>query len=224
MSQAQRKAPWIVCTVAVVTGVLTACSATPAAGPTVTVTAPAPTSASAPASPEAVPEPEPSVSTLAPGEVAPQNMRPRPTWAETPTKERVLACRASEAAFAASPEPLAIRRNGTTNRIPTYEEYELALEARRRAMDLEQVEFGLMMMTVYWWDKISILSAAMSGNPKKMKKLVYEGTFIWGGDGKPVDFWDGIELLNDACATVGTVTSFGSLPTHQPPDWLMSGE
>ncbi len=77
---------------------------------------------------------------------------------------------------------------------------------------------------VYWWDKISILSAAMSGNPKKVKKLVYEGTFIWGGDGKPVDFWDGIELLNDACATVGTVTTFGSLPTHQPPDWLVSGE
>jgi hypothetical protein len=222
MISKNRKATWVVCTVAVVTGVLTACSATPAAGPTVTVTAPA--SSPEPAPQSAPPSaPTPSVSTLAPGEVAPQNMRPRPTWGETPTKERVVACRAAEAAFAASPEPLVIRRNGTTNRIPTYEEYELALEARRKAMDLEQVEFGLMMMTVYWWEKISILSAAISGNPKKMKKLVYEGTFIWRGDG-PVDFWDGIELLNDACATVGTVTSFRSLPTRQPPDWLQRDE
>jgi len=105
--------------------------------------------------------------------------------------------------------------------VPSYEEYELAVEARRKAMDLQQVEFGLMMMNLYWADKVSLLSAAISGDRARMKELVDGGTFIMGGDGKPVDFWDGIELLNDACATVGTVTSFGSLPTRTPPDWLV---
>lgn len=219
MTQRHRHEVWIGCALAVVAGSLSACNSTPAAAPTVTVTAPAP--APEPTQSSAVaPTPTPSESTLAPGEVAPQNLRPRPTWAENPSKERVIACRAAEAAFAASPEPLVIRKNGTTNRVPSYEEYELAVEARRKAMDLEQVEFGLMMMTLYWWDKVSILSAAISENPAKMKKLVNGGAFIMGGDGKPVDFWDGIELLNDACATVGTVTSFGSLPTRTPPDWF----
>ena len=128
------KAPRVAFTVAALAGVLTACNSTPAAAPTVTVTAPA-SSPEAAAASEPPAAPTPSVSTLAPGEVAPQNMRPRPTWAETPTKERVVACRAAEAAFAASPEPLVIRRDGTTNRIPTYEEYELALEARRKAKE-----------------------------------------------------------------------------------------
>lgn len=144
-----------------------------------------------------------------------------PSFGASPSKERVEACRASEAAFAASPEAIGFSENGQTTRIPSYEEYELAREAWRRASDLEDVEPGLSLMTNYWWDQSSLLGAATTGDRKLVRKALNPGNFLIGGNGQPVDFWGGIELLNDACAAVGSVTNFSELPTHQPPDWYL---
>lgn len=144
-----------------------------------------------------------------------------PSFSSTPSKERVEACRASEAAFAASPEAIGFSENGKTTRIPSYEEYELSREAWRRASDLESVEPGLRLMTFYWWDRTSLYGAAASGDRKLVRKALRPGNFLMGGNGQPVDFWGGIELLNDACAAVGSVTNFKELPTHQPPDWVL---
>lgn len=198
---------------------LAACTSAPTVSPTVTVTA----SPSEPLMSETAPTsvaPTPSASTLAPGEVEPGNYRPFPTWADEATPERVLACRAAEAAFAAQPAPLVLKPNGRTNRVPSIEEYDLAMEAYRKAFKLQQVEFGLNLMWLYWGDMRTMLAAAMSGDPADVKKIVNDQTFIMGGDGKPVDFWAGAELLNNACASVGAVTKFGPLPTRQPPDWF----
>ena len=144
-----------------------------------------------------------------------------PSFSSTPSKERVEACRASEAAFAASPEAIGFSENGKTTRIPSYEEYDLSREAWRRASDLESVEPGLRLMTFYWWDRMSLYGAAASGDRKLVRKALRPGNFLMGGNGQPVDFWGGIKLLNDACAAVGSVTSFSELPTHQPPEWYL---
>ena len=196
-----------------------------AAAPTVTVTVtatPGPSSSAPPAeSASASPSKSSSPNVLPTQLDETRTPYALPSFASTPTKERVEACRASEAAFDASPAPLAISDNGKTNRVPSYEEYDLAREAWRRASDLEEVEPGLRLMAVYWWDRASLTGAAATGDRKLVRKALKPGNFLMGGNGQPVDFWAGVELLNDACAAVGSVTSFSELPTHQPPDWYL---
>lgn len=211
---------WVLLAVLAVSG----CAATPTI--TVTVTATPGPSLSAP---EDVSKAPPPSTSPAPTDLPTRLDESRmplalPTFASTPTKERVEACRASEATFEAMPASLAISDNGKTNRVPSYQEYELAMEAWRRASDLEEVEPGMRLMTEYWWDRSKLTQAAATGDRKLVLKALNPGNFLIGGNGQPVDFWAGVELLNDACAAVGSVTSFNELPTHQAPGWYLEGD
>jgi len=68
----------------------------------------------------------------------------------TASKERVLACRAAERAFATSPETLVVKSNGATNRIPTSKEVSAYEKAWRAAMALNTVEPELQEMSRYF--------------------------------------------------------------------------
>jgi hypothetical protein len=134
-----------------------------------------------------------------------------PEFSLTASKERVLACRAAERAFATSPELLVVKPNGATNRIPTSKEVSAYEKAWRAAMALNAVEPELQEMTRFFGQRSLLLGAAALQDRELVRQaaMLDVTIFTTGGDERsPLDLWNGA-LLDEACAAVGSVTAFG---------------
>ncbi len=155
---------------------------------------------------------QPSVNVETPPVIAPEPLATEtaPPFSATPSRERVIACRAAEQAFATSPKPLVIRENGSTNRIPRDREIAAYKAAMHAAFDLEAVEPELGEMSFYFFQRLGLLRAAAAQDGELVKKSAGIGVTLstpGGPDRSPLDLRDAT-LLDDACAAVGSVTTF----------------
>ena len=140
----------------------------------------------------------------------PPSPEPEPMFSSSPTPERVIACRAAERAFSTSPKPLVIRRNGSTNRVPSSREVIAYEEAMHAAMDLGRVEPELQEMSTYFFSRVALFRAAAGQDRKLVKEAAGIGKFI-STPGEPdrslLDLHNA-PMLDQACASVGSFTTF----------------
>ena len=185
-----------------------------ACGSTEMVSSSAPSAASiSSADPLAQPESDMPTASVSPAPVNPlepeSSDSEAPPFSLVPSQERVIACLAAEQAFASSPKVLVVKENGATNRVPTYKEIAAYDKAWHAAMDLDTVEPELQEMSRFFSQRVFLLQAAAAKDPELVKEAAGMNAigFTTDGERSILDLWNP-QLLNDACAAVGTNTNF----------------
>lgn len=129
---------------------------------------------------------------------------------DEPTPQRVIACRAAERAFASSPKPLVVEPDGNVNRVPTTRELAAYEDAMYATLNLATVESQLDEMYRFFFQRVGLLRAVISGDKESIRNaagLDVEVTVPDGSTRSPLGM-NNSDLLNSACASVGSLTNF----------------